>query len=42
MRTHVTENWKTLPHKIKDLNMNPVRGSKLKISLFPSENVIPL
>ena len=39
-RIHVMENWKMLAYKIKDLNMNPVRGLEIKILACPSKGLI--
>ena len=39
-RIHVMENWKMLAYKIKDLNMNPVRGPEIKILACPSKGLI--
>lgn len=36
-RILVIENWKMLAYKIKDLNMNPVRGLEIKILACPSK-----
>ena len=42
-RIHVIENWKMLAYKIKDLNVNPVRGLEIKILSCPSKGyMIPI